>query len=114
MYYYPEENGGTQRIEDNALVNGEMYPMIYVDGEATPITFNALINGLADTSISSFYLISSDENHKQIKDTQITVKDDTESGNNGDGGFIGAIKKAMRWVITLLNKLFTIISKLGR
>ena len=114
MYYYPEENGGTQRIEDNTLVNGEMYPMIYMDGEATPVTFNALINGLADTSISSFYLISSDENHEQIKDTQISVKDDTESGNNGDSGFIGAIKKAMRWVITLLNKLFTIISKLGR
>ena len=114
MYYYPEEDGGTQRIEDNTLINGEIYPMIYVDGEATPITFNALINGLADTTISSFYLISSDENHKQIKDTQITVKDDTENENNGSGGFIGVIKKAMRWVITLLNKLFTIISKLGK
>lgn len=109
MYYYPEEDGGTQRIEDDTLVNGEMYPMIDVDGEATPITFNALINGLADTSISSFYLISSDENHKQIKDTQVTVSDD-----NDDSGFIGFVKKAMRWVITLLNKLFTIISRLGK
>ncbi len=109
MYYYPEENGGTRRIEDDTLVNGEMYPLIDVEGEATPITFNALVNGLADKSISSFYLISSDENHKQIKDTQVTVSDDTD-----DSGFLGFVRKAMRWVITLLNKLFKIISRLGR
>lgn len=109
MYYYPEENGGTRRIEDDTLVNGEMYPMIDVEGEATPITFNTLVNGLADKSISSFYLISSDENHKQIKDTQVTVSDDTD-----DSGFLGFVRKAMRWVITLLNKLFKIISRLGR
>ena len=114
MYYYPKEDGSTQRIEDNTLVNGEMYPMIYVDGEATPITFNTLVHGLADKSISSFYLISSDENHKQIKDTPITVTDDNEDENNSEGGFIGVIKKAMRWVITLLNKLFKIISRLGK
>ena len=53
--------------------------------------------------------ISSDENHQQIKDTQITVSDDTD-----DSGFLGFVRKAMRWVITLLNKLFTIISKLGK
>lgn len=105
MYYYPDEDSGAVRIEDNTLVNGEMYPMIYIDGEATPISFNALVNGMADKSITSFSLIASDENHKQIKDTQITTKDDDESG------FIGAIKKAMRWVITLLNKLFSIISR---
>ena len=109
MYYYPEENGGTRRIEDDTLVNGEMYPMIDVEGEATPITFNTLVNGLADKSISSFYLISSDENHKQIKDTQVTVSDGTD-----DSGFLGFVRKAMRWVITLLNKLFKIISRLGR
>lgn len=108
LYYYPEEGGAAKRIVDNTLVNGEMYPLIYVDGEATPITFNALVQGLADKSITSFSLISSDENHKQIKDTQIATKDDDE------GGFIGAVKKAMRWVITLLNKLFKIVSKLGK
>ena len=73
------------------------------------VTFNTLVNGLADKSISSFYLISSDENHKQIKDTQVTVSDDTD-----DSGFLGFVRKAMRWVITLLNKLFKIISRLGR
>lgn len=107
MYYYPDEDSAAVRIEDNTLVNGEIYPLIYVDGTATAITFNELVSGLADKSITGFSLIATDENHKQIKDTPVTVKDDSDSG------IIGAIKKAMRWVITLLNKLFTIVSKLG-
>lgn len=109
MYYYPKENGGAQRIEDNTLINGEMYPIIYVDGNATPISFNQLVAGMADKSITSFSLISSDENHKQIKDTPITITDSDE--NDDESGFIGAIRKAMRWVITLLNKLFKILGK---
>jgi hypothetical protein len=105
MYYYPNDGSAAVRIEDNTLVNGDMYPMIYLNGEATAITFNALVNGLTDKSITSFNLICADEAHTQIKDTPVTVKDDTESG------FISTIKKAMRWVITLLNKLFKILGK---
>ena len=109
MYYYPDEDSAAVRIEDNTLVNGEIYPLIYVDGTATAITFNELVSGLADKSITGFSLIATDENHKQIKDTPITITDNDE--NDDESGFIGAIRKAMRWVITLLNKLFKILGK---
>ena len=118
MYFYPVEGKKTtQRVEDNTLINGEMYPLIYEDGTDTPITFNRLVTGIADRSITNFYLISSDENHKQIKDTPIVIEnppeeeDDPSGDDNEYSGIVGMIRKAMRWVITLLNKLFKILGK---
>ena len=118
MYFYPVEGKKTtKRVEDNTLINGEMYPLIYEDDADTPITFNRLVTGIADKSITTFYLISSDENHKQIKDTPIVIEnppeeEDDQSGDDNEySGIIGTIKKAMRWVITLLNKLFKILGK---
>lgn len=118
MYFYPiEGKKTTQLVEDNTLINGEMYPLIYENDADTPITFNRLVSGIADKSITTFYLISSDEAHKQIKDTPIVIEnppeeDDDSSGDDNEySGVIGTIKKAMRWVITLLNKLFKILGK---
>ena len=121
MYFYPIEGKKTTRlVEDNTLINGEMYPLIYENDADTPITFNRLVTGIADKSITTFYLISSDEAHKQIKDTAIEIENPPEEdpdNNNGnanesdDGGILGVIRKAMRWVITLLNKLFKILGK---
>ena len=120
LYFYPiEGKSTTRRVEDNTLINGEMYPLIYEDDAETPITFNRLVAGIADKSIEVFYLISSDEAHQQIKDTPIVIENPPEeeehSGDSAeddeDGGIIGVIRKAMRWVITLLNALFKILGK---
>ncbi len=116
LYFYPiEGKKTTKRVEDNTLINGEMYPLIYEDDAETPISFNQLVAGIADKSITSFSLISSDEAHPQIKDTPIVIEnppeeeDDNEGGN--ESGIVSVIKKAMRWVITLLNALFRILGK---
>ena len=117
LYFYPiEGKKTTKRVEDNTLINGEMYPLIYEDDAETPISFNRLVAGIADKSITSFYLISSDEAHPQIKDTPIVIENpqEEEDNNNEEGtesGIVSVIKKAMRWVITLLNKLFKILGK---
>ncbi len=118
MYFYPiEGKKTTQLVEDNTLINGEMYPLIYENDADTPITFNRLVSGIADKSITTFYLISSDEAHKQIKNTTIVIENPSEEEDDPSGddseysGIIGTIKKAMRWVITLLNKLFKILGK---
>ncbi len=117
LYFYPiEGKKTTKRVEDNTLINGEMYPLIYEDDAETPISFNQLVAGIADKSITSFSLISSDEAHPQIKDTPIVIENpqEEEDNNNEEGtesGIVSVIKKAMRWVITLLNKLFKILGK---
>lgn len=102
LFYYPGEGPERLKVEENTLINGEIYPTVYNYGEDTPITFNTLTQGIADGSISDFTLIAKDEKHHEIVDTEIEVKQEESF-----------IIKALRWVVTLLNKLFSLLSKLG-
>lgn len=101
LFYYPGDGPERLKVEENTLINGEIYPTVYMNGEDTPITFNTLTQGIADGSISDFTLIAKDEKHHEIVDTEIEVKQEESF-----------IVKALRWVVTLLNKLFSLISKL--
>lgn len=101
MFYYPGEGPERLKVEGNTLTNGEIYPIIFENGDDTPITFNRLCEGIADKSITNFTLIAKDDTHHEIVDTEIEVKEEESF-----------IVKALRWVVTLLNKLFSLISKL--
>ncbi|MCM1544079.1 MAG: leucine-rich repeat domain-containing protein [Ruminococcus sp.] len=99
IYYVPTGGASLKQIEDNTLKNGEVYPSLNGDD---PISFNELIIGMSDGSITHFYLITSDENHSNILDTEIKISDTIRE----------VIARAIRWVVTLLNKLFNIVSKI--
>ena len=102
LYYYADENlTERKRIEENTLSNGEIYPRIIEDGEEKSITFNRLCEGIADKTITNFTLIAKDDKHNNVADTNIEIQN-----------AIGFILKALRWVVTLMNKLFTILSKI--
>ncbi|MGN1195519.1 MAG: leucine-rich repeat domain-containing protein, partial [Acutalibacteraceae bacterium] len=103
MYYIPEGGASLKTLEGNTLKNGEIYPAISTSTDGA-ITFNVLVNGMADGSITHFYLIATDESHSNINDTEIKVSDTIRE----------IIARALRWIVTLLNKLFTLISKLGK
>ena len=47
-------------------------------------------------------------------DAEIALRALVRPDDTDDSGFLGFVRKAMRWVITLLNKLFKIISRLGK
>lgn len=103
LYYIPEGGASLKIIEGNTLKNGEIYPTVSTSADGA-ITFNTLVNGMADGSITHFYLVATDENHSNINDTEISVADTIRE-------FFG---RALRWIVTLLNKLFTLISKIRK
>ena len=103
FYYIPEGGASLKTIEGNTLINGEIYPSLNPDGDGA-ITFNTLVNGMADGSIDHFYLVASDENHPNIMDTEVRITDSIRE----------IVARALRWIVTLFNKLFSFISKLGK
>ncbi|MGN1443102.1 MAG: leucine-rich repeat protein [Acutalibacteraceae bacterium] len=103
FYYIPEGGASLKTIEGNTLINGEIYPSLNPDGDGA-ITFNTLVNGMADGSIDHFYLVAFDENHPHIMDTEVKITDSLRE----------IVARALRWIVTLLNKLFTFISKIGK
>lgn len=106
-----------EKIEGNTLVNGEI-TVRSVKGEE--MTFNELVDEIADGSAEGFVLIASDENHKTVS-SQIEVEgpensDDTEEPEEQNGFLVffekvkNGFTKALKWAVTLLNKLFKAIS----
>lgn len=103
MYYIPEGGASLKTLDGNTLKNGEIYPTTDTSA-AGAITFNKLVNGMSDGSITHFYLIATDENHSNINKTEIKISDSVRE----------IMARALRWIVTLLNKLFTLISKLRK
>ncbi|MGN0443699.1 MAG: leucine-rich repeat protein [Acutalibacteraceae bacterium] len=101
FFYYTGVGNERARIEGNTLINGEIYPTVFEDGEDKPVTFNYLTAGIADSTITDFTLIAKDEKHQEIIDTEIEIKEEETF-----------FQRVLRWVVTLLNKLFTLLSKL--
>ena len=102
--YGTDNNGDYGRIAENHLVEAEM-SVKTSDDEI--ISFNTLVSRLTDGSISDFRKELKDKEHEEINDTPVTTQDE-------EGGVIGAIRRALRWIVTLLNKLFSIVSRLGK
>ncbi len=97
--YYFDENFVLQPIEENKLINGEIYPSI--DG-IDAITFNELLNGISDKSIDNFFLITEAENHDDIDSPEVNIWYEEVKE---------FFERALRWIVTLLNKLFRFLSK---
>ena len=103
--YGTNKDGDYERIEENHLMNAELHPQV---NEAEDISYNELVEGIVDGSVSSFRLVAKDSKHEEIKDTPVEIKEEDDSG------FVGFIRKAIKWVVRLIDTLLNIISKLTR
>ncbi len=99
LYRYDEENMSRVPIDNNTISNGEIYTQAFIEGELKDISFNELCEGMANGSITDFYLIAADEANGQLENTQMEVIEQLK----------GFILRAIRWVVTLMNKLFRIL-----
>lgn len=98
LYYYPDEESEPVLIEGNTLDEGEITVYITADGENKEISFNALIAGIEDESITNFSLAATDKTHGQTKDTVFNI-------------IKKAVLRALKWVVGLMNKVFNLIGK---
>ncbi len=98
LYYFPKEDGKPVRIEDNTLVEVEITVSITENEENKEITFNELIEGIEDESITDFTLSAIDKNHGAAKDTVFSIVKE-------------AIARALKWVVGIMNKLLRIVGK---
>ena len=103
--YGTNKDGDYEAIEDNRLIEAELRAQA---SDTDSISYNTLVEGIVDGSITSFRLIAKDSEHEEIKDTPIEIKDEND---NGIGGFI---RKAIKWVVRLIDTFLNIISKLKR
>ena len=103
--YGTNKDGVYEHIEENRLTDAELRAQI---NEAQDISFNELVQGIVDGSITSFRLIAKDNAHEEIKDTPVEIKEETDSG------FGSFVRKAIKWVVRLIDTFLNIISKLKR
>ena len=101
--YGTNKDGDYERIEENHLTDAKLHPQI---NDAEDISYNELVEGIVDGSVSSFRLVAKDSKHEEIKDTPVEIKEEDDSG------FVGFIRKAIKWVVRLIDTLLNIISKL--
>ncbi|MBR6313157.1 MAG: hypothetical protein IKR49_00775, partial [Clostridia bacterium] len=100
--YGKNKDGNYEAIEGNRLTGAELRAQA---GDTGSISYNALVEGIVDGSITSFRLIAKDSEHEEIKDTPVEIKDQSDSG------LVGFIRKAIKWVVRLLDTFLNIISK---
>lgn len=98
--YYLDEDFNLQEVESNLIENCNIYPALTED-PSDAITFNELIASIADGSIDNFCLITTAENQSDISVPQFQVVQD----------IIDFIEKALRWVVTLMDKLFALLNR---
>lgn len=103
--YGTTKDGDYERIEGNRLSDAEI--RLQID-ETDEISYNELVQGIADGSITNFRLVAKDSAHEEIKDTPVEIKEEDDSGI---GGFI---RKAIKWVVRIIDAFLNIISKLRR
>lgn len=104
FYRYDEVNYNYVPIEGNSLEKADF--SVFIDSWETgrvDITFNELCSGISDGSITDFYLVAADEKHDDVLDTEIEVKDEEEES---------FFEKALKWIVSLINKLFKLLSRL--
>ena len=99
LYYYNPDTGRRTRI-NGELENGEIYPQIERDGETVSVSFNELCAGVADGSVTDFYIVINDEAHPETEKTSVRIVD----------RITGAFQKILRTIVTLLNKLFRLLN----
>ena len=93
--YAVDPKSGEKRPVTEDLVNTDITAEVLVDGAYVPITFNDLTDGIADGSITDFYLAVKDETHKEETETQFNIVDEIAQ----------SFRKLLRAIVTLLNRL---------
>ena len=104
FYRYDEANYSYVPIEGNTLENASF--SVFLDSYETgkvEITFNQLSDGISDGSITDFYLVATNEKNDDVLDTEIEVKDEEEEN---------FFERALKWIVSLLNKLFKLFSRI--
>ena len=128
---YADNEPVIRPIEGNTLVNGEI-TVRSLNGDE--LTFNGLVDKIAAGTATGFVLLASDETHPVIINSDIGVENPDEPDKpdnpdkpdepeepeeqeeeNGIAVFFETVSinllKAIKWAVTLLNKLFKVISK---
>ena len=103
--YGTNQDGNYERIDENRLTDAELRAQI---NEAEDISFNELVQGIVDGSITNFRLVVKDSEHEEIKATPVEIKEENDSGI---GDFI---RKAIKWVVRIIDAFLNIISKFRR
>ena len=105
LYYY---SGDIMRpVEENTLTECEIYPSLTNEKDGAG-TFNKLGEAIADKSVTEFFLVMTSESHGDIDEPPIEIKDDDD---NKAKDFVEIITQALRWIVTLLNKLFKLFGR---
>ena len=104
-FYAWDAASGTRSRIGGHLKDCTIYPQIEAGGETRRVTFNELCAGIADGSVSSFYLTTvNDGGRQEVQDTPIRIVDRIKDG----------IQRILRAIVTLLNKLFRLIKSFGK
>lgn len=101
--YYLDEDFNLVKIEGNQIENCEIYPALTEDPDDA-MTFNELINSISNGNVNHFCLITTSENQADIVTPEIQIIQDLAD----------IILRALRWVVTLMDKLFAILNRFFR
>lgn len=102
---YIDKNGDRRYIEDNTLTDGAITAgTTGGDGKEVALTFNELCAGIADGTITSFYLSTSMEQDDEQIDSQVDF--------NIVEQIVIVLRKILKTIVTLLNRLFLLLKSL--
>ncbi len=133
--YYHDSDGDRHVIPDNTLSDGTIRVFVNENGEETQISFNRLCLGIADGSITNFSFYTSDvkngepdpdepddpgDDNEDPQDTGDTNEEDHPQQTENDPAgvtivekIVTVVRKALRWIVTLINTLFRLLKSLG-
>ena len=103
VYYFDASTGKRRAIPD-ALAEGEIYPQLETADAPEAVSFNTLVDGIGDGSVTHFYLVINDEAHPDTEITRVSIVDSIKEG----------FQRILRAIVTLLNKLFNLIKNFGK
>ena len=103
-FYYFDENGIRRRLPDDTLTNGEITVGAETPDGDISLTFNELCAGIADGTLTGFYFSTSTETYGDNIDTQV----DISFAERVTGG----IRRVLKAIVTLLNRLFRLLKAL--
>lgn len=101
LNYIGEDGYTLYPVENNTLTDGEIFIRMIIDGEKREISFNELIEKINEEPNVTFSLVATDKDHPGTAETKVTVVDQ----------IINGFVKALKWAVTLVNKLFSLIKK---
>lgn len=101
FYTYDNDTGEKTIIPDSVIADAKFSIEISVDGVIETVSFNEFCEMAADGTLDEFYLVTQSEAVGEIEDTEMEIK-----------SFSDVIEYALKWIVSLLNKLFSLFSKL--